>query len=70
MRSRSSTRVRSSARRTLVATVDSQALTRSGGSSLVCSTSIARLPALESSRPYSSDTYDLSLYDVSSFSAT
>ena len=50
MRSTSSTSVRSSARRTPVATVESHALTRSGGSSLTCSTSIARVRAPDSSR--------------------
>ncbi len=62
--------MRSSARSDVVAMVPSQALMRSGGSSLTCSTSIAFVRDPESSRPYSSETNDSSEYEVSSFSAT
>jgi len=52
-----------------VATVFNHALTRSGGSSLTCSTSTACVRAPDSSRPYCSDTNGLSEYEVRSFCA-
>ncbi len=45
-------------------TVPTQVAIRSGGSSLIASTSTARTRAVESSRPYSSDTKLASEYDV------
>ena len=70
IRSRSSSRRRSSDRRALAATLSTQTARRSGGSSLACSTSTARVRAPDSSRAYSSDTKVASEYEVSSFSAT
>ena len=58
-------RVRSRFLRAVVATLLNQATTRSGGSSLICSTATACVRAAESSRPYSSDTKPSSVYDVS-----
>ncbi len=60
----------SSVRTAVVDIVVSQPVTRSGGSSLTFSTSIACARALESSRAYGSEMNGLSEYDVSSFCAT